>query len=80
MLSRKDVDEDDDDRHRTSTRVGGGQEPHVDPISGSPTDLSIMSYRMVPIHPFTTGINPIDFQIDPQEDFIVLSRSYFEIE
>ena len=45
-----------------------------------PTDLSIMSYRMVPINPFTTGITPIDFQIDPQEDFIDLSRSYFEIE
>ena len=45
-----------------------------------PTDLSMMSYRMVPIHPFTTGINPIDFQIDPQEDYVDLSRSYFEIE
>ena len=45
-----------------------------------PTDLSILSYRMVPIHPFTTGINPIDFQIDPQEDYIDLSRSYFELE
>ena len=41
-----------------------------------PTDLSMMSYRMVPIHPFTT----IDFQIDPQEDYVDLSRSYFEIE
>jgi len=35
---------------------------------------------MVPIHPFTTGINPIDFQIDPQEDYIDLSRSYFELD
>jgi len=35
---------------------------------------------MVPVHPFTTGINPIDFQIDPQEDYIDLSRSYFELE
>ena len=33
-----------------------------------------------PINPFTTGINPIDFQIDPQEDYIDLSRRYFEIE
>ena len=40
-------------------------------------DLSILSYRMVPIHPFITGITPIDFQIDPQEDYIDLSRSYF---
>ena len=45
-----------------------------------PTDLSISSYRMVPIHPFTTGINSIDFQIDPQEDYIDLSRSYFELD
>ena len=35
---------------------------------------------MVPISPFTTGINPVDFQIDPQEDFVDLSRSYFEIQ
>ena len=35
---------------------------------------------MVPIHPFTTWINPIDFQVDPQEDYVDLSRSYFEIE
>ena len=35
---------------------------------------------MVPINLFTTGINPIDFQIDPQEDYIDLSQSYFEIE
>ena len=44
------------------------------------TDLNILSYCMVPIHPFTTGINPIDFQIDPREDYIDLSRSYFELE
>ena len=45
-----------------------------------PTDLSIWSYRMVPVYPFMTGINPIDFQIDPQEDFIDLSCSYFELD
>ena len=45
-----------------------------------PTDLSILSSRMVHIHPFTTGINPIDFQIDPQEDYVDLSCSYFELE
>ena len=44
------------------------------------TDLNILSYCIVPIHPFTTGINPIDFQIDPREDYIDLSRSYFELE
>ena len=37
--------------------------------------------RIPPIvSPFTTGINPVDFQIDPQEDFVDLSRSYFELE
>ena len=44
-----------------------------------PTDLSILSYRMVPIHPFTMGPNLIDFQIDPK-DYIDLSCSYFELE
>ena len=45
-----------------------------------PTDVSISSYRMVPIQSFTTGINPVVFQIDPQTDFVDLSRSYFEVE
>ena len=58
----------------------GVKNPMLNLFRVPPTDLSIMSYRMVPINPFTTGINPIDFQIDPQEDFIDLSRSYFEIE
>jgi len=54
--------------------------PTLDLFAVPPTDLSIMSYRMVPIHPFTTGINPVDFQIDPQEDYIDLSRSYFQLD
>ena len=58
----------------------GVKNPMLNLFRVPPTDLSIMSYRMVPIHPFTTGINPIDFQIDPQEDYIDLSRSYFESE
>ena len=58
----------------------GVKNPMLNLFRVPPTDLSIMSYRMVPINPFTTGINPIDFQIDPQEDFVDLSRSYFEIE
>ena len=45
-----------------------------------PTDLSISSYRMVPIPIFTTGINPVEFQVDPQEDYVDLSRCYFELE
>lgn len=45
-----------------------------------PTDLSISSHCMVPIQTFTTGINPVEFQVDPQEDYVDLSRSYFEVE
>ena len=44
------------------------------------TDLSISSYRIVPIQTYTTGINPVEFQVDPQEDYVDLSRSFFEIE
>ena len=49
-------------------------------VSVPPTDLSILSYRMVPIQTFTTDINPVEFQVDPQEDYVDLSRSYFELE
>ena len=35
---------------------------------------------MVPIQPFTTGINPVEFQVDPQEDFTEFSHRYFELE
>ena len=45
-----------------------------------PTDVSFSAYRMVPIQTYTTGINPIEFQIDAQEGYIDLSRSHFEIE
>ena len=45
-----------------------------------PTDISFSAYRMVPIQTYTTGINPIEFQIDAQEGYIDLSRSYLEIE
>ena len=38
------------------------------------------SYRIVPIQTYTTGINPVEFQVDPQEDYVDLSRSFFEIE
>jgi len=38
------------------------------------------SRRYVKIAPFNTGINPVDFQIDPQPDFIDLNDSYFEVE
>ena len=43
-------------------------------------DLSIVKRRKVIIHPFTTGINPVDVHIDPQSHFIDLSQSEFEVE
>ena len=58
----------------------GVKNPMLDLFQVPPTDISHVSYRMVPISPFTTGINPVDFQIDPQEDFVDLSHSYFEIQ
>ena len=58
----------------------GVKNPMLDLFRVPPTDISYVSYRMVPISPFTTGINPVDFQVDPQEDFIDLSRSYFELQ
>ena len=54
--------------------------PALNLFTVPPTDVSISSYRMVPIQTYTTGINPVEFQADPQEDYIDLSRSYFEIE
>jgi len=38
------------------------------------------SRRVVRINPFNTGINPVTFQVDPQEDFIDLNESFFEVE
>ena len=61
-------------------RSAGVKNPALNLFQVPLTDLSMTSYCMVPIHPFTTGINPIDFQIDPQEDYVDLSRSYFKIE
>ena len=58
----------------------GTTNPMLDLFRVSPTDLSISSYRMVPIQTFTTGINPVEFQLDPQEDYVDLSHSYFELE
>ncbi len=54
--------------------------PQLDLFTVPPTDLSISSYRIVPVQTYTTGINPVEFQVDPQEDYVDLSRSFFEIE
>ena len=58
----------------------GTMNPTLDLFSVPLTDLSISRYRMVPIQTLTTGINPVEFQVDPQEDYVDLSRSYFELE
>lgn len=37
-------------------------------------------YRFVLIQTYTTGITPVEFQMDPLEDYVDLSWSFFEIE
>ena len=68
----------------STTSIIPGSEPVVTPMLDlfkvPPTDFSIASRRKVPIHPFTTGITPGDFQIDPQSEYIDLSQSEFELE
>ena len=54
--------------------------PQLSLFTVPPTDLSMSSYRIVPIQTSTTGISPVEFQVDPQEDYVDLSRSFFEIE
>ena len=56
------------------------QSPSLNLFDVPSTDYSLVESRYVPINPFTTGIHPIDFQIDPQDDFIDTSNSYFEAE
>ena len=51
--------------------------PQLSLFNVPPTDLSMSSYRIVPIQ---TAINPVEFRVDPQEDYVDLSRSFFEIE
>ena len=53
---------------------------HLDLFTVPPTDLSVASYRNVPIQTYTTSINPVEFQVDPQEYYVDLSRSFFEVE
>ena len=38
------------------------------------------SRRFVRIIPLNVGINPVTFQVDPQEDFIDMQESYLEVE
>ena len=62
------------------TKWAAVQNPGLNLFDVPPTDYSLAESRYVPINPFTTGIHPIDFQIDPQDDFINLAKSYFEVE
>ena len=43
------------------------------------TDISYNGYRMVIINPTTTGITPMEFVVNPSEDYIDLNRSYFQM-
>ena len=61
-------------------RSAGVRNPRLDMFKVPPMDLSMSSRRFVKINPFNTGINPVTFQVDPQEDFVDLSESYFEVE
>lgn len=58
----------------------GVTNPMLDLFRVPMTDVSLRSYEMVPVQTYTTGINPIEFEINPQEGYIDLSRSYFRIE
>ena len=71
---------DDDDGSDTSRPLGGSPKSSPGYVQSTPMDLSMSSRRFVKINPFNTGINPVTFQVDPQEDFVDLSESYFEVE
>ncbi len=58
----------------------GVRSPELNLFKVPPTDISITSRKKVLINPFNTGINPVDFQIDPQSGFVDLNQSYFELE
>ena len=62
------------------TKSAAVQNPSLNLFNVPLTDYSLVESCYVPINPFRTGIHPIDFQIDPQEDFINLAKSYFEVE
>ena len=54
--------------------------PALDVFRVPPTDISINVYRMVTIHPTTTGINPMEFIIPALGDHVDLNRSYFTMD
>ena len=54
--------------------------PSLNMFKVPPTDISMSSRCYVKISPFNTGINPVTFQVDPQDEFINMTESYFEVE
>ena len=60
-------------------RSAGVRNPRLEMFETPPTDLSMSARRWVKINSFNTGINPVSFQIDPQDDFLDLSESEFEV-
>ena len=61
-------------------RSAGVRNPRLELFDVPDTDLSMSSRRCVKINPFNTGINPVTFQVDPQEDFLDLNQSFFKVE
>ena len=61
-------------------RSAGVRNPRLNMFEAPPTDLSMSARRWVKINPFNTGINPVSFQIDLQDDFLDFSESEFEVE
>ena len=61
-------------------RSAGVRNPRLNMFEAPPTDLSMNARRWVKINPFNTGINPVSFQIDPQDDFLDVTESEFEVE
>ena len=58
----------------------GVKNPRLNMFEAPPTDFSMSARRWVKINLFNTGINPVSFQIDPQDDFLDLTESEFEVE
>ena len=71
---------DEDDDRPGGTRWAGFRNPRLELFDVPNTDLSMSSRRSVKINLFNTGINPVTFQVDPQEDFLDLNESFFEVE
>ena len=63
--------------HARSARFSN---PRLELFKVPGTDISMSSRRWVKINPFNTGINPVTFQVDPQDDFLDLNESFFEVE